>query len=297
MHIVIVFNPNSGKRAAASALSSVVAALASHNHVLQVIDCEKQPDFERELGQRAADLDRVIVIGGDGTLSSAINAVISSPNPELPVAFVPTGRGRDTARSLASWTASAMAEGAFELAAVEPIDLIRITLHSGIERYAVNISSIGMGAHAAAVANKLPRLFGSLSYVLGAGRSMVPLRPFRLSASIDGVNQVIENALLIAACNGKSFGGGIYLAPEADQGDGLIDVVVAQNANLADLALQLGKLKSGTLLEHPALTRWRARTIEIEPVDHVQSEADGEALSSQPIRYEIAPGALNWITP
>lgn len=297
MQITIVFNPGSGRRAAHRALSDVVAALASHNHTLTVIDCHQQPDFERELRKIAPDLDRVIVIGGDGTLSSVINAVYSSENPAIPVAFVPTGRGKDTARSLPSWTASAMSGGAFERTASTPTDLVKAELENGIVRYAINVSSIGVGAHAAAVAGRLPRVFGSLSYVLGAARGFVPLRPFQAALTIDGEHQEFDNALLIAACNGKSFGGGIYLAPEASQDDGVLDVVVASNANLADLALQLGKLKSGTPFDHPALSRWRAKTIEIDPVNTIHYEADGEALSAQPIRYEIVPRALNWITP
>lgn len=297
MHIAIVFNPNAGQRAAASRLSDVVAALASHNHNLIVIDCQRQPDFERELRLRSVELDRVIVIGGDGTLSSAVNAIVTSENPELPVAFVPTGRGKDTARSLPSWNDTTMAGGAFESAEVVPIDLIKVSLQSGTRRYAVNISSVGIGAHAAAVANKLPRVLGSLSYVLGAMKGFVPLRAFSLSMRIDNADHVIDNALLVAACNGKSFGGGIYLAPESDHSDGLIDLVVAQNANLGDLALQLGKLKSGIPFEHPALTRWQAQSIEINPIDNIRSEADGEALSSQPLRFTIAPKALNWVTP
>lgn len=297
MQIAIVFNPGSGRLAARRALSDVVAALASHNHTLTVIDCHRQPDFERELRRQAPDLDRVIVIGGDGTLSSTINAVVSSENPALPLAFVPTGRGKDTARSLSSWTASAMTGGRFELAESTQVDLVRIKLQGGNKRYAINLSSIGVGAHAAAMANRIPRIFGSLSYVLGAAKGFVPLRPFQATFTIDGKRHNVDNALLIAACNGKSFGGGIYIAPEAQQRDGLLDVVVASNANLADLALQLGKLKSGTPFDHPALSRWQAESIEIEPVDTIHFEADGEALSSQPIRYEIVPSALNWIQP
>lgn len=297
MRIVIVFNPGSGRRAAHRALSDVVAALASHNHSLTVIDCHKQPDFERELRETASSMDRLIVIGGDGTLSSAINAVTSSGNPVLPVAFVPTGRGKDTARSLASWTASEMTGGRFELAAASKVDVIQVGLENGTERHAINLSSIGVGAHAAAIAGKLPRLFGSLSYVLGAARGFVPLHPFQATVVIDGARHDLDNTLMIAACNGRSFGGGIYIAPEARQDDGLLDIVIARNANLADLALQLGKLKSGTTFEHPALSRWQAKSIEIEPVDTIHYEADGEALSSQPIRYTIVPRALNWITP
>lgn len=297
MHIAIVFNPGSGKRAAHKALSDVVAALASHNHTLMVIDCHQQPDFERELRQATPDMDRVIVIGGDGTLSSAINAIAVSVNAALPIAFVPTGRGKDTARSLPSWTANTMADGNFERANPQPTDLIAITLGNGVKRYSVNMSSIGVGAHAASVANKIPRVFGSLSYILGAARGFLPIRPFQTTLRIDGEQHAFDNALLIAACNGKSFGGGIYLAPEAVTNDGLLDLVVARNANLTDLARQLGKLKSGTPFDHPALSRWHAQSIEIDSIDTIHYEADGEALSSQPFRYEIVPRALNWITP
>lgn len=295
MRIAVVFNLGSGMRAAASRLTDVMSILASHT--LTVIDCQEHLNFERELRRMAATLDRVVVIGGDGTLGSSVNAILSSENPDVPIAFLPTGRGKDTARSLPSWTPPSMTEGAFENATIMPVDLARITLASGSRRYAVNISSLGVGAHAAEVANRLPRAFGSLSYVLGAVRGFVPLKSFQVSMRVDNAEHVIDNALLVAACNGKSFGGGIYLAPESEPTDGVLDIVVARNANLADLALQLGKLKSGKPFEHPALLRCQARSIELDPITTSHYEADGEALSSQPVRYDIAPRALNWITP
>lgn len=297
MRIAIVFNPRSGKRSAAYTVGTVVAALASHQHELEVIDCAVQPDFERELRDRASDFDRVIVIGGDGTLNAAVNAIASSTHPTLPLAFVPTGRGKDTARSLPSWQAGEMSEGAFELASAVPTDLIKITLASGVIRYSINITSVGLGASAAKVANSVPRVFGTLSYVAGAARNLVPPRTFTTTLQIDDQQVTIEKALLIAACNGKTFGGGIYLAPLAEQNDGLFDVVVVQGADLRDLALQLGKLKSGKPFDHPALLRWRAERLELDPLPGYLSEVDGEMLSSQPIRYDIAPAALNWITP
>lgn len=297
MQIAIMFNPGSGTRAARSRLSEVVAAVTARSHRWTIIDCQEQPDFERLLRQQAPDLERIVVIGGDGTLNGAVNAVMGSDNPELPIAFVPTGRGKDTARTLASWSARDMAAGAIARAEVLPTDLVQATLQNGQKRYAINISSIGLGAHAAALANTMPRRLGSLCYVLAAARAFVPLRTFVTKMTIDGAPVVIENALMVAACNGRSFGGGIYIAPEAEADDALLDVVTVSNANLADLALQLGKLKSGTPFEHPALTRWQASSVEIEPVASNHFEADGEELKSQPIRYEIAPGRLNWITP
>ncbi len=297
MRITIVFNPKSGKRTAARVVGQVVTSLASHNHDLEVIDCLKQPDFEIELRNRAPSIDRVIVVGGDGTLNAAVNAIAFSENPMLPLAFVPTGRGKDTARTLDSWQQNQLANGHFEMATGEAIDLIKVTLRNGVERYAINIASFGLSATAVRTAKRIPRVLGSLGYVLGAGVALVPPRPFPLSMRVDGTPVTIDNALLLAACNGSAFGGGVYLAPDADASDGLMDIVVIHNANLGDLALQLGKLKAGKLREHPALTRWHSRTIEIEPVSAPYFEADGELLSEQPSMFEIAPKALNWVAP
>lgn len=297
MHIAIVFNPGSGQRAAARMLGLVVSALASHHHILEIIDCKVQPDFERELSMRANEFDRVIVIGGDGTLNGVVNAIQASDLQSLPVALLPIGRGKDSARSLASWEASKLANGAFELGNISTIDLIRITLEDGAQRYAINASSIGLSADATRYANKLPRWLGAFTYVAGAARGMVPLHSFRLTTRIDGREHSIDNALFMAVCNGKSFGGGMYIAPEADPQDGLLDIVVAHNAHLGDLALQLGKLKSGVPFEHPALVRWQAQSVTIAPIEGMQSEADGDLLSAQPVRFEIAWKQQNWVHP
>ena len=297
MRIAVVFNPGSGPRAASRALGAIVAALASHNHVLEVIDSDRQPDFERYLSEHAADFDRVIAVGGDGTLNGVINAIADSENPALPVAFVPTGRGKDTSRSIQSWSAATMGERTIELADIEAIDLIRITLASGIVRYGINVADIGLAAQAAVIANRIPRQFGSLAYVLGAARSIVPPKPFALKLTIDGVELEVDNALLLSVCNGKTFGGGIHIAPMADCRDGWLDIVVAHNANLLDLATQLPKLKRGTVFDHAALMRWRAQHVTVDYTDNPWFEVDGEQLSAQPLSFDIAPHALNWVTP
>ncbi len=297
MRIAIVFNPGSGPRAARRALSDVVASLASHNHVLEVIDAHTQPDFERYVRDAAISFDRMIAIGGDGTLNGVINGIMHSGNPALPVAFVPTGRGKDTSRSLSCWKPGDLAHGAFESAESIAVDVVRITLEGGTVRYGINASDIGLAAHAAVVANRIPRWTGSLSYVLGAARSIVPPKPFTLRFNLDGAEQHIEDALLLSVCNGRAFGGGIHIAPEASCTDGMLDIVVAHNANLIDLGLQLPKFKKGEAFEHPALMRWQGREITVQPTTSPWFEVDGEQLSTQPVRYQVAPLALNWITP
>lgn len=295
MRIAIVFNPGSGRRAATTSLGEVTSSLSSHNHTIEVFDRAAEPDFEAAIKREAHDFDRVIAIGGDGTLNGVVNGVMASEHPQLPIAFVPTGRGKDTARALKSWKASELAHGAFENAEPVPTDLVHMTLASGITRYAINVANIGLAAHAADLANGMPRWLGSLSYVLGAGRAIVPPKSFTVKMTIDGEEIVFDNALLLSICNGRAMGGGIYIAPEADQHDGLLDIVIAANAHLGDLALQLPKLKSGEPFVHKALHRWRGRQITVESIASSWFDADGERLNTQPCTLTAAAGAINWI--
>ncbi len=189
-----------------------------------------------------------------------------------------------------------LAQGRFESAATTTVDLTLVSLGEH-NRYAINIANIGLAAHAAVMANSLPRRLGAFGYVGGAARALMPPRPFRLEMSIDGEDIVVQNALLLSVCNGRSFGGGIYIAPLADPQDGMLDIVVVENANLGDLALQLRKLKAGTLHDHPALTRWRGTEVRVQPLTSPWYEIDGEQLSTAPQRFTIVPDALTWITP
>lgn len=297
MRIAVVFNPQAGPRTASSVLQTVTDSLDAQGHSIAVFDRVSQPSFETAMRTQADDFDRIVVIGGDGTLNCVINGIAASGQPDLPVAFVPTGRGKDTARTLPGFLPDTFAATSLVGARIQPVDLIRISMADGSSRLGVNISDIGIGAHAAVVANGLPRILGALSYVLGAVRSMLPLRPFPLHIRIDDEAINEENALLLSICNGRAFGGGIYVSPTSNASDGLLDVVVVRNANLLDMATQLPRLKAGTLHNHRAISRRQATRIDVEPVNCSWFEVDGERLNAQPIRYEIVSAALNWICP
>lgn len=297
MDIAIVFNPGSGARTATHTLHAVTTALQKRRHKLHVINSLSNPNFEQWLQTRAQDFERTIVIGGDGTLNGAVNGIMTSLNPLLPVAFVPAGRGKDSARTLASWNHKQLDYDDFEATTPLKTDVIRLQLSSGQTRYCINVASMGLASHAASIANRLPRRMGTLSYVVGAARAMVPTKPFNVSLTIDGNLVEVDGALLLSMCNGRAVGGGMYVAPEASPCDGLIDIVVVRKAHLGDLARQLPRLKSGQPFEHKALMRWRGSHIDVQPVESSWYDADGELLASQPVRISVVPGALNWIGP
>src|SRR5581483_2387877 len=70
---------------------------------------------------------------------------------------------------------------------------------------------------------------GNLVYAYGALRALAGWRPAKFIVTIDGGERIEFSGYTVAAANSKAYGGGMYLAPNADLGDGLLDVVMTSH--------------------------------------------------------------------
>jgi diacylglycerol kinase family enzyme len=139
---------------------------------------------------------------------------------------------------------------------------------------------------------KLPS--GKLSFMLATARALLSWtdQPVRWRAD-EGPWQE-ERITALSVCNGRYFGGGMMVAPEARMDDGLFDVVVWKGLGIADFVTKKHRLYDGTHVTLPNTRVLRARSVEAEPVGGVEVpiEADGEAPGFLPARFTILPGAL-----
>jgi diacylglycerol kinase (ATP) len=298
MRIGVVFNPRSGRRRGDKLHRLIKASITGSGHIPVFLDVAAETPLEDELRSMLGAVDAVAVIGGDGTLNGVVNAVLTSDRPGTPIAFFPAGRGKDASRTIPSFPASSIGKDPIDWTDSRRVDVGMVQAANGAERYFINASDIGLSAAAASFATKLPRQIGSIAYVLGAVYGFIATRPATATMKLDGDLSIeLNNLLTIAVCNGRSFGGGIYIAPEASADDGLFDIVAVRNANVLDLVLNLPKLKRGTLLHHPALTRWRSRSLVIDGTSLGPVDLDGEIWGAAPLTYSLLPSVLNWIGP
>lgn len=298
MRIGVVFNPRSGRKRGDQLHSIIKASIVGSGHTPVFVDVAPGRPLEDALRPILRDIDVVAVIGGDGTLNGVVNAILSSDMPHTPVAFFPAGRGKDAARSIPSYSVDVMGRQEIDWTKGRLVDVGHVAIADGSQRYFINASDIGLSAVAAKFSARLPRQIGSGAYVLGAVYGFLVTRPGTVRMALDGAQEIeLDNLLTIAVCNGRAFGGGIYIAPDASADDGLFDIVAVRNANLLDLLANLPKLKRGTLRDHPALTRWRARSITIDATSLHPIDLDGELWGDAPVTYTIIPSALNWIGP
>jgi diacylglycerol kinase family enzyme len=101
----------------------------------------------------------------------------------------------------------------------------------------------------------------------------------------------------VIVANGRWHGGGMKLAPDARQDDGLFDVVLIGDVNKLDFLTTAPKLYSGKYLAHPKVELLRSSSLAIDAAEPLPLEVDGEPIGTTPARFEIVPAALRLRVP
>lgn len=248
------------------------------------------------LAAGAGGFERVVAVGGDGTVQEVVNGLIEAGQPAT-LGIVPVGSGNDLARSLGlprspdeAWSI-AVDDGA------RSIDVLRATGSGGRTRWFASAGGIGFDAQvAAAMAARSEWQRGSIGYLF---TTLVELRRFanrRVRLTLDGVTSE-QQVLFVAIANGAFYGGGMRIAPDAAADDGLIDVCIVGDISRATALRQLPNLYRGTHVHHPQVAVARARSVAIEGDAHTLVHLDGEPFGGLPLRVELAAGRLTVAMP
>ena len=98
-----------------------------------------------------------------------------------------------------------------------------------------------------------------------------------------------------AVCNGRYFGGGMFIAPHAQPDDGAFEVVIIRDTSNLELVLKSGMIYKGKHLNHPNVGTVRGKRVEALPVDpeeEVLLDVDGEVPGRLPATFEVLPQAI-----
>jgi len=101
----------------------------------------------------------------------------------------------------------------------------------------------------------------------------------------------------VVVANGRFFGGGMMICPEAEPDDGLFDVLLIGDLTKRDLMLTLPKTYRGRHLPHPKAEVLRGATVQVDADEPLPVELDGEQPGTTPVRFEIVPRALRLRVP
>lgn len=256
---------------------------------LHPLEAVEGPAFAERIG--ALSPGRVLVVGGDGSLSHVVGA-LREHLAEIELALLPAGTGNDLARSLdlPLDDPGAALRLALEGTAV-PIDLIGIRAETE-ERLAVNCVSGGAGSRVTSHTSRdRKERLGAFAYWATAFERLRDLPSHRLRLERDGEPEELC-AYGFAIGNGRYAGGGAPIAPDALLDDGLVDLLVVPAAGLAPAMLGYLKLLLTGKDEARRVLRDRARSVRVESAVRLPFTLDGERHSWSRLEARVRPGAL-----
>lgn len=252
----------------------------------------------------AAGAERIIVVGGDGTLNEVAHGCLSDGvaiDRPVTLALVPIGTGADFARGLGI-ADEAMALRALRHGATRQIDAGEVTYRTadgGAEtRHFVNVADFGLGPITSRMIATGPKALGAAVYAYGALRAIATYRPNAIRVTVDDRAIYDGPSGLVAVANGRYFGGGMAIAPEADLEDGHFDVVLVGAVTRFALAARLlPRVYRGTHLTHQAVRLVRGNAVTITSDTPFPLEVDGEIVGHTPARFALRRKALGVLVP
>ncbi|WP_331273210.1 diacylglycerol/lipid kinase family protein [Motilibacter deserti] len=286
---LLVTNARAGS-AQRDTIVAVKSVLRSAADVDEAV-CGDADDVGRILAQAGGRTP--VIAGGDGSLHVTVNALLESGllEWETPLGLVPMGTGNDFARCLGIPLDPVQAAAAL-LRAVRDGSSRRLDLVTADDGSAVvNAAHAGVGADAAKAAGGLKPALGPAAYPVGAVVAGVRSTGWKLRVEVDGQVVADDDALLVGVANGTSIGGGTLLAPDADPGDGLLDVVVATSTGPLERMGFALDVRRGEHAERDDVVTARGRSVTVSGEEFGVNE-DGEVLGPLTSRtWTMSPGA------
>jgi YegS/Rv2252/BmrU family lipid kinase len=285
---LLIVNPFAGGGRAAKVLPAVESSLRAQGVAFRV---EKTRDLAHagELAREAAAAGEVAAaLGGDGLVGAVAGALHGTDGV---LGVLPGGRGNDLARVLGISREPDAAAAVLATGRERPLDLGEVD-----GRMFVGVASCGFDSDANRIANEARWVRGNLVYAYAALRALAGWRHATFTLGVDG-EAVTMRGWTVAAANSKAYGGGMYVAPDAELDDGLLDVLTWAASSKLQLLRLLPRVFKGTHVEVPEVEVRRARELTIAADRAFTIYADGDPIGELPVTIRAVPAAVRVIAP
>ncbi|MEW5850811.1 MAG: diacylglycerol kinase family protein [Myxococcota bacterium] len=297
---VLVINP----RSANGRTGAEVGALTDRARaVLGDVEVKltERPGHASQLAADALDAgaDCVVAVGGDGTNNEVINGFVrpdgSLRRPDARFAFLPRGTGGDFRRTFGfDKDVDKALERAKNPGIPTDAGFMELTTHDGgkTTRAYINIASAGLSGIVDKMVNATSKALGPASFFVGSLKGLMAFHPYDLTVTVDGKTFHSGKAALCTAANGRFFGGGMQIAPGADPGDGLLDVVCLPAWGSARFVMESARLYAGDIREATGVQCITGREVRMESKEEVLLDVDGEQPGRLPATFKVLPKAV-----
>lgn len=289
--IALVVNPASGVGRAGRLAASVAARLGAGASV-QVHSGASAEESARLLTAVAAASDAVVVLGGDGIVHLALQALAGG---DTPLGIIPAGTGNDTVDVL-GLPHDPLAAADAVLAALDAGSVRRVDLgRTDAGRWWFTVLCAGFDSAVNERANRMRWPKGPRRYDVAIAAELARLEPRHFHLELDGTRLELA-ATLVAVGNAPQYGGGKRITPDGRIDDGLFAVTVVGPVSRLTLVRLAPTLPHAGHIGHPAVSTYTARTVHLDAADTL-AYADGERIAPLPVTVTCVPEALPVLVP
>lgn len=242
--------------------------------------------------------DRIVAVGGDGTINSVANGFFENGkaiNPSAALVVARGGSGWDYYRSvtrghkLKSWTDMVAHH------APRPVDVGLVSFENPAfeSRYFINMASAGMVADVVRMKEHTARfLHSKLRYLLAALYCLFKSKPVEMEIITD-TQRLTVNALAVTVSKGGFAGGGMRFGLDVALDDGQFEITVIQMSSPPALALKFGKIFTGNYAHEKEILKLKSSAVSIRSAGNMPCEFDGEIYGRTNLSMSVVPKALN----
>lgn len=284
---LIAINPHSGNGRGSAVAAEVIRYLSLHDISYRSIAAASADELINSLTREVESkpYSGVIAVGGDGLAHLVMQICVPR---HLPFAVVPAGTGNDFVRTL-GWSLDDIEPLLERITTTEatPIDLGNVD-----SEWFGAILSTGFDSVVNERANTLKWPSGPQRYNVAIALELPRFKPATYEITCDGESFTTE-AMLVAVGNGKSYGGGMNICPQAQLNDGLFDLIILEPVSKVEFLKVFPRVYSGSHISHPKVRSMRAKKVTISAM--AVAYADGERIGPAPISAECVKDAgLTW---
>jgi len=281
--VAVVINPVAGRGRGAKVAPEIQSRIGGLSNIEVIVPSSRDASYS-QLKDLAPEVDRLIVVGGDGMVHAAAQYV-AARHPTTVLGVIGLGTGNDFAAAVGLDTDLDVAlEQAFSEPA--PVDALAVG-----DDWVTTVVTFGFAAQVNERAERMAFPRGSSRYTVATLLETPRVSGVPVEMTLDGVRSR-HDVMMAAVANTALFGGGMRIAPDASHSDGRLDVVLIDEVSRVTLLRVLPRAFSGGHVAHPAVSVSRGSIVEFASPHQRRVRADGEALGMLPIRVESVPGAL-----
>jgi YegS/Rv2252/BmrU family lipid kinase len=279
-HALIIINPVAGKGKALTVKDKLLNELDKAKITYEIVISSYEGEIEKfALNVDIARFTEIIALGGDGTVVEVLNGIIDK---KIKLGIIPIGTGNDFFRSI-------QPKIDIDDAIKKIVDDKTILSDVGIinDVYFLNVSGFGMDSYILENLKKIKKFIkGSFAYTVSTFYTLFSYKSKKIYIEIDGV-QLERDIMLVSICNGKYFGGGMMVSPNANIDDGQFELIIVKKMSILRFIKIFGKIFKGTHLFVDEVEEFKGKKFKIKSDVEIPLNVDGNLIGVTPLEINI----------